>query len=157
MFCGSLGEVFPCGAFVFPPLPPRPFHPRRGERGAKADSRFCFCASTGALQAQRLNARLGASFASVASDACHAAPLFLSLPALGTVGLKPAPTITVAASRLYGRIRREAIKSAVRLGSPFTPAGVKGAGGIGGAYKSTAGNSTTRKQSSPPTARGTRT
>ena len=40
---------------LFPPYPPRPFHPRRGERGAKADSRFGVLAPVRALLAQRIS------------------------------------------------------------------------------------------------------
>jgi hypothetical protein len=42
-----------------------------------------------------------------------------------------APLAPTAGSRSYLFIRRKATKSAVRLGSPFVPAGAKGAGEIG--------------------------
>ena len=132
-----LGGVVPCGAFVGPPYPPRPFHPRRGERGAKADSQFGFFASAAALQAQ-CSRRLRAS---PVEHVAHVAPIatatpidraaLLPLPALRTVGKKPAPTKAGATSCPYFRSRREANKLAVRFGHPLPRRGVRG-GGDGG-------------------------
>ena len=125
----ALREVTSCGAFVFPPFPPR-----RSDT-TKSDSQFGCVASAAALQAQRLKYfGCGTSAATARTqNAIHMQLLRfkkMSL-ALVTADASPQPTNIVATPLHYFSSRCDATKSAVRIGSPFAPACAKGAGDRG--------------------------